>query len=68
MANFQVFFRGNCSICSCKFDVSMGIGKLRIAVYCHLEPPLPIMVLSVSLYIGFVIVTVGITLYIHHLP
>lgn len=30
----QVFFRGNCSICSCRFGVSMGGGPFRIFL-CH---------------------------------
>lgn len=36
-----IFFpRGNCSICSCTFDVSMGGGEFKILLCCHpeLEP------------------------------
>lgn len=34
---FRVFSRGNCSICSCRFSVSLGGGELRIFLRHHLE-------------------------------
>ena len=37
LASFWVFFRGNFSICSCRFGVFMGGGEFRIFLCCHLE-------------------------------
>ena len=37
MASSLVSFRGNCSVCSCRFDVSVGGCKLSILLHCHLE-------------------------------
>ena len=33
----RFFFRGNCSVCSCRFGVSIGGGEFRILLCCHLE-------------------------------
>ena len=38
LASFQAFFRGNYSMCSGKFGVSMGGGEFRLFLCCHLEP------------------------------
>ena len=37
---FRVFFRGNCSIFSYRFGVSMGGGEFRVLLRCHLESEL----------------------------
>lgn len=37
LSSVQDFFRGNYSIYSCRFVVSMGRGKFRIFLCCHLE-------------------------------
>lgn len=34
---FRVFFRGICSICSCRFSVSMGTGVPWILLHHHFE-------------------------------
>ena len=39
-ANFWISFRGNCSVCSSTFSVSMGEGELR-NLLCHLPGSLP---------------------------
>lgn len=50
-ASFQVFFRGNCFICICRFGVFMGRGEFRFFVY-HLWPCpwLYFKLLEVSIY------------------
>lgn len=32
-----VSFRGNFSICSCRFDMSVGGSQLKILLHCHPE-------------------------------
>ena len=39
LPNFQVPFRGNYSICSCRLVYSMGGGEFRIFFYTFLNPP-----------------------------
>lgn len=34
-ASFQVFFRGNCSICSCRFGCVHGGDEVRIFLWCQ---------------------------------
>ena len=36
--SLQLVLRDNYSIHSCSFGVSMGVGKLRIFLLCHLDP------------------------------
>lgn len=38
-AAFLVFFRVNCSICRCRFGVSVGGSGFRVFLCCHLELP-----------------------------
>lgn len=37
-ASWQVFYRGNWSICNHRCGVSLGGGEFRISLHCHLEP------------------------------
>ena len=37
LSRFLVSFRGNCSICSCRFGVSVGGDEFRIHLHHHLE-------------------------------
>lgn len=43
LPGLRCFFRRNCSICSCKFLVSMGGGEFRIFFLCHLETEHPVL-------------------------
>ena len=36
-ASILLCFRGNCSLCSWGFGVSMGAGEFRLFLHCHLE-------------------------------
>ena len=36
--SFWISFRGNCSVCSCRFGVSVGIGKFRSLLYRNHRP------------------------------
>lgn len=61
--SFQVCFRGNFSVCSCRFGVSVERDEFRIFFCCHLEQSLnqflksrllkPILVLFVSFLHNF---------------
>ena len=43
--SFWISFRGNCSVCSCKFGVSTGRGEFRTLPRHHLEPAVYITIL-----------------------
>lgn len=50
-ASFWISFKGNCSVCSCRFDVSLGSGEFR-KLLCHrLEPELLLLLICISLMI-----------------
>ena len=47
-ASFCISFRGNCSVWSCRFEVSMGGGEFRNLLRCRLR-----LELSVGLLVEF---------------
>ena len=46
--SFQIFFRGNYFVCSCRFVVSVGGGKFKIFLCSHLGLPFHVNIFRVS--------------------